>query len=148
EWARTVTSRYAVTWYAPDGKPLRTIERALAGPPLTDAERARADSTLDDMVRRLSVSRRDLPFGVPTEKPPIRELFFDRDGRLWVVRYVPQGAPNEADDYGASGKRAALASGPAGIVRTNGWAGYREVALGVRRDELDVERVVRLRLEK
>ena len=148
EWARTVTSRYALTWYAPDGKPLRTIERALAGPPLTDAERARADSTLDDMVRRLSVSRRDLPFGVPTEKPPIRELFFDRVGRLWVVRYVPQGAPNEADVYEASGKRAAIVTWPAGIVLTNGWAVYRDVALGVQRDELDVERVVRLRLEE
>lgn len=148
EWARTVSSRYAMTWYAPDGKPLRTIERALAGPPLTGAERAHADSTLDAMVRRLDVSRRDLPFGVPSEKPPIRELFFDRVGRLWVVRNVPQGEPNEADIYDPSGERIATITWPVGITLNGAGTIDRDVALGVQRDELGVERVVRLRLHK
>ena len=143
EWAQAVTSRYAVAWRAEDGTLIRTIARDVAGPLLSAAERERADSSLAEDSRQ---ARQRLPFGVPERKPPIRHMYFDATGRLWVERSVADGAPREADVWSRDGRLLFTLEWPAEANCADGWRGAT-TALCIARDELGVERVVRFRWE-
>lgn len=143
QWADAVTSRYAVAWRGPDGELLRTIDRDLAGPELSAAEGVRADSSLARDARRAGGR---LPYGVPERKPPIRDLYFDQTGRLWVERWVVEGAAREADVWSADGVLLFTLEWPSDVRLSEGWRGERQ-ALGIARDQLGVERVVRIRWE-
>lgn len=140
QWADAVSSRYAISWRDGAGQVVRTITRPAEGPELSPEERTRADSLLTaDRVR----AGTSLPFGVPDRKPPLRDLTFDATGRLWVERSVPQGAPREADIWSPDGEHVATITWPREITFSLGWIGERE-ALGIARDELGVERIVRM----
>jgi hypothetical protein len=143
EWAQAVSSRYAIAWRAPDGSLLRTITRDVLGPPLSAAERTRADSSI---ARDERAAGGALPFDVPERKPPIRYLYFDDAGRLWVERSVAEDAPREADVWSRDGTLVFTLEWPADVSLSEGWRGEHE-AIGIARDELGVERVVRLSWE-
>ena len=146
EWAQAVSSRYSIGWFGGDGQLLRTIERQVDAPLLTAAERARSDSMMTATAKRLNVARGDIPFGVPNRKQPLRDLFFDLEGRLWVELFVAEGEPPAAHVYSPDGRLLFTARWPARTDLAGGAAGG-DIAYGVQRDSLDTQRIVRLRFQ-
>lgn len=144
ERARAISSRYSIAWYGVDARLLRTLEQPHEGPPLSAAERARAERSIQDAMKRLSVPRGDIPFGVADRKQPLRNLYFDQEGRLWVELSVADGASPTAHVYSPDGRLLYTAQWPARTDLSHG-AARGDVVYGVQRDSLDTERVVRLR---
>ncbi len=140
--ARAVSSRYAVLWSDSRGRRIALIQRELEGPELSARERASAERTLDAIARNTGVGRGVLPLSVPRRKAPIRALGFDLDGRLWIVRAVPDGAPNEADIYSRDGQLTAVMMWPSN-VRLNLFAVRGTAGIGVSLDSLGTQSVVR-----
>ncbi|HEX7050225.1 MAG TPA: 6-bladed beta-propeller [Longimicrobiales bacterium] len=145
-WAEALTSHYTVWWYDANGVLLRIIRRDVEGPALSAEERQAAEEDLRESARRFGVRPGDLPFDVPERKGPIGWLYFDAAGRLWVERSVADGEPRRADVYGRTGAQVATVEWPADVDLRSGYIGDG-VMLGVARDTLGVQRVVRLRWE-
>ena len=147
-WAVANSGRYEVRWAAPDGTE-RTVGRPeQLGPPLTDAERARGEERIADMLGRFQLSRGALPFDVPERHPPLRSLFFDQEGRLWVELSTPAGEARRAEVHDPSGGLAATVAWPRDVTFRPplGWV-EDGMAVGVRTDSLGVQEVVRLSFE-
>ena len=144
ERARAVSSRYSIAWYGADGRLIRTIEQPREAPTLSEAERARSEKNIQDYMKRLSLPRGDIPFGVDDRKQPLDDLYFDQEGRLWVELTVADGEAPMAHVYSPEGKLLFTAQWP---TRTNlaSGAARGDVAYGIQRDSLDTQRVVRLR---
>ena len=144
EHARAVSSRYSIGWFASDGSLLRTITGMAEAPALTAPEAARAESSLIRDTRWLGSGAKN-PYSVPAHKQPLRNLYFDLDGRLWVELSVPLGASHRADVYDRSGRLTYKVEWPANIDLAGGivtgTTGY-----AVLTDSLDVQRVVRLKI--
>ena len=144
EWARAVSTRYSIAWYGRDGRVLRTLERSLQGPTLTARERDLAEESIQDDLKRTGLSRAEFPFDVPDRKPPLRNLVFDQEGRLWVQHSVPDGAPARADVYGPNGRMLFEVTWP---VRTDLTGASRgDLVYAVQRDSLDTPSIVRMKL--
>ncbi len=146
-FAVALTTTYRVSVYDPLLRPVRTIQRDEEGPRLTAAER---DNTLAYMAERRRQSRYYV-YGeddIPDRKPPIRNLWFDRDGRLWIERYLPYlpAGPQEqgADVYGADGDHLFSVMWPRGVDFSLG-AIRGDTGLGIQTDALGVQRVARVR---
>ena len=144
ERARAVSSRYSIAWYGADGRLVRTIEQPREAPPLSEAERARSEQNIQDYMKRLSLPRGDIPFGVDDRKQPLDWLWFDQEGRLWVRLTVADGETPMAHVYSPEGKLLFTAQWPARTDLSSG-AARGDVAYGIQRDSLDIQRVVRLR---
>jgi hypothetical protein len=144
EFAHALSSRYTIEWRAADGTLIRTLTRAIAeGPALSVAERATGEERMAQLATRLGVGRMQLGFDVPPRKPVLRDLFFDRQGRLWVERQVPDAGDSNADVYGVDGTLERTVSWPAHVSLADG-AIRGAVVWGVGRDSLDVPSLVRL----
>jgi hypothetical protein len=144
-WARAVSSRYLIHWVvADDTAPAITIRRDVIGPALSAGERSRADSQLNADATKLGLAGSAVPFKVPGAKPPVKNIFFDQTGRLWVELSMAEGEARRADVYDTTGRRLVLAQWPKDVDIGFGYIGDR-VAYGVRRDSLGVARVVRVR---
>ncbi len=143
EWARTVSSVPSVEWYDASGALLRRLTLAPERVALSANERALADSAL---IRDRQRAGQDLPFSVPDDKQPLRTMYFDAAGRLWVEHSVADGAPRLAEIFDTSGERVGRVRWPGGISLVTGAVGSDLIA-GVARDELGVQRVVLLRLQ-
>src|SRR2546430_2611554 len=139
EWAEALSSSYAVTWRDQAGNVIYKLSQNSEGPRLSRAEKAGATKLLKEQDVRAG---RKLPFRVPDRKPPLRSLFFDSNGRLWVERNSPAGMDRVADVY-ERGRLVSVAAWPAD-VRLDVGSVQPAFALGVHRDDLDVEHVVRL----
>jgi hypothetical protein len=142
EWAHGLSSRYALDWRGADGKLIRHITGNIEqGPALTTEERGRAEESLQRDRKRIG---QDPGFSIPSHKPPLRRIFFDTMGRLWVELSTPERAPRRAHIYDRSGQRVAEAEWPAevdldfGVVRG-------DTAWGVAVDSLGVQTLVRLK---
>ena len=136
--ADAVGSRYQVAIFGADGKLLRTLRRVVPPVPLSARERHVADSTLKAV-------QGDLPFGVPSAKPPIIGMTWSQDGQLWVERSTADGRPREADIYDANGRLVAIAEWPRAIDITHRFSVIRgRTVHAIGTDDLDLERVVRL----
>jgi hypothetical protein len=142
-WVQAVSSHYAIRWVGPDGEFEHSIKRDLMGPRLSDDEHARSEETLRNQVQGLAITVGDLPFGVPGRKTPLAELLFDREGRLWVQLSAADGAVNRAHVYERDGSWIETVEWPRNVSLSTGYIGSGQ-ALGVSRDSLGVERVVRL----
>lgn len=147
-WAYALSSRYAVDWYDAEGRTLRTLARPdELGPELTVAESEEAARTLAEDIARLDMTPDQVPFELPTRKPPLRSLFFDLDGRLWIELSVLTDADRRAHVYAPDGRLLFTAQWPAAVRLTDG-AIRGDQAIGVVLDAGDVERVVGLRFER
>lgn len=144
-WADAVSDTYAVRLAGPDGS-VRVVEGPGGeGPPLSEDERAEARETLDGYRERFDLAEDEIPFGVPERKPPLRALFFDGEGRLWVELNAG-GSRREAHVYAPDGTPVARYAWP-GEVRLDvrAWIGAEE-AIGVEEPiGPATERLVRLR---
>lgn len=144
-WAEATGSTYRIAWHR-DGVPPITVEGPTGpGPALSEREREAAESGMRRDRERVGV--RSLPFDVPDRKPPLRDLFFDVAGRLWVELNVEDGADREADVYADDGARVGRYIWPAEVRPSlPGWTGPSAL-LGVTVDSLGVQRVARVRFE-
>ena len=143
-WADAVSSRYAIRWIRADSTFDVRIEREWDGPVVTEAER---DTALADLERRISfagVTLSDLPFSVPARKAPLSFLRFDQGGRLWVFLTPQADGPPEAHVYRRDGIIAEVVRWPRDVSLRLSFLD-EGFALGVTRDSLDVQRVVRLK---
>jgi hypothetical protein len=146
EQARAVSSRYSIAWLGADGRVLRTITGTAEPPALSASEVARAESALVRDMKWIEKGDSDSPFKVPSHKQPLREMYFDLDGRLWVELSVPQGADRRAHVYDRDGRHAYTVEWPPNVNLSRFGAIHGATAYGVLIDSLDVERVARLRL--
>ncbi len=142
-WARSVSSTATVERYDAAGTLLHRVTVAPDRVSLSPGEQARADSSL---ARDRRAAGRDLPFTVPATKPLLRAIHFDAAGRLWIEHSVPEGAARIADIFDSTGAPHGRVSWLAAIDLRLGTLGDTLVA-GVARDELDIQRVVLLRLQ-
>jgi len=138
--AQAMSSRYGVEVKDATGKRLALLPRVVSGPVLSARERQFASTTIKAIESRWNES---LPFGVPDRKPPLADLGFDLDGRLWVELSVPNGQPHVADVYDENFRRIATMEWPSN-VRLASWAIRGMTGLGVARDSLGTMSVVRL----
>lgn len=145
EYAHAVSSAYAIDWRDADGALRHRVTFPLESGPALDAdERARAEQHIEREAERLGVARTHLGFGVPAAKQPLRGLFFDEQGRLWVELSVRAGADRRAHVYGTDGTLRHEVAWPAGVDIRSGVVSPRGI-WGISRDSLDVESLVRLR---
>jgi hypothetical protein len=142
-WAHAISSSYVVSWRNQRGDLIQTLRLDVAGPALSRGEQAEATRYLKEQTARAG---RKLPFAVPLRKPPLRALFFDAAGRLWVERTRPVGSDRLADVYDENGRLVDVVAWPSHIRLDVGFV-QRDFALGVERNDLDVERLVRLRFQ-
>jgi hypothetical protein len=147
EYARAVTGRYDVEWRDAGGRVLRRLRRDVVGPPLSARERGVGQGRIDDFVKRANISASQIPRGLPDRKAPIYGLTFDQEGRLWVTRRMPDGTPLESDLYDRAGKWIAIVRWPKDVAATTLIAARGDQVLGVARDSLDTQWVVRLRMK-
>ncbi len=141
EWAHALSARYAIDWRAADGTLIRHLTRDIErGPELSPAERQRAEEGLLQDRKRVGT---DPGFSVPSHKQPLRRLFFDTDGRLWVELSVSEGAARRAHIYDRNGQRAGQADWPAEVDLRYGLL-RGDTAWGFATDSLGVQTVVRL----
>lgn len=141
-WAHGLSSAYEVTLREGEGS--RMILGTAARPELSSEERASADRRMEADAARVGVSVDQLPYGVPDSKPPLQAIFFDAAGRLWVELSQPDGLPRVADVWALDGTLTQRVQWPEEIsLAYPAWVGEHS-ALGLRRDSLDVEYVVRL----
>ena len=119
-----------------EGDTVRTVELPLQPEPIRRAERERAAENSPWSADEL-----------PTHKPLIASFRVDRDGWLWVRRTASGSEAPLVDVFDKCGRH--LGSAPTRLADHQPWLAVGTARLvGVVRDELDVEYVVRLRLEK
>ncbi|MBL0171242.1 MAG: hypothetical protein IPP90_11010 [Gemmatimonadaceae bacterium] len=137
--AEAVGSKYDVTVFGADGRVVRTLKRTIPPVTLSAAERRRADSTIN-------AQKTDLPFGVPSAKPPVVGLAWTLGGELWVERSHLDGRPREADVYNKDGALIAIAEWPADIDLLNGFPSINgTTVVAVHSGDEGLESIVRLR---
>jgi hypothetical protein len=145
DFAYALSTKYEIARYDVTGHGVQHIEGpASDGPPVTEVERSEAEKQMDADARWVGGTRASLPFDIPERKPVLSRLFYDLDGRLWVLFSVTRDASMFAHVYDAHGDFLHEARWPTGIDLSNG-AIRGDIGLGVLRDSLDVQRIVRLR---
>ena len=141
-WAEMITSDYSINLHHPDGTVSVIEGPMLEGPPLTEDDRAWAQRRMDGERDRAEID--DHPFDIPDRKPPLADIFFDRTGRLWVVKTLPEGATMREADVWDGTTLVAHYRWPSRIRSSPTWA--TESALyGVTADSLGVQRAARVR---
>jgi hypothetical protein len=144
EWVQAVSSNYAVAWHASDGKPLRVIQREHVGPALSSDEIAEAERRLSRQLEGTGVTLSQLPFGVPSSRTPLRALYFDAEGQLWVELSVAANAPRRADVFGIDGTYRGSIEWPSEVSLVRGVILDEHTAFGIRTDAEGFAWVVRL----
>lgn len=142
--ALATTSTYRVAVYDSLLRPVMVIERNERGPRLTAAERRNTVAYMRER-RRESRLYAYTESDIPDRKPPLRDLWFDRDGRRWIERYLADEPQQQgADVYGVDGDYLFTAEWPRGVDFGLG-AIRGDTGLGVQTDALGIQRVVRVR---
>ncbi|WP_420464029.1 hypothetical protein [Candidatus Palauibacter sp.] len=137
------TSEYRVRLFTANGEEWREIRRDIAGPLVTEseAERERLERFRAGWGERLV----DFPaIEVPERKPPVEDMWYDEDGRLWVrLAAAEADEVSRAHVHDPDGEPLFTAEWPRGIdLSLGGVSGV--VALGVQGMPSE-PRVVRLR---
>lgn len=142
--AEAISSMYDVAWWGLAGDTLRIGDGRTEGPRLTDDEQALGEERLGRTRESVRQQGGTFRLTLPSHKPPLANLYFDRDGRLWVELSVSEDAPREADVYDSGGVLVERRRWPERVRIANpGWI-RGDVALGVTVDSLGVQRVVRV----
>ncbi len=83
-----VSDAYAIDLFKPDGTVLR-IERVYEPVPVKGGERSNREELTRWSMRRTQPDWTWNGPAIPHEKPPYRDLFVGRDGRIWVLLHQP-----------------------------------------------------------
>lgn len=141
-WAHALSSSYEITLATKDSA--ITLIGDARSPALSAEESAAAVRRMESDAERVGVQVARLPYDVPDSKPPLDAIFFDQEGHLWVELSREDGAPRVADVWAIEGTLERRVQWPADVsLALPGWVGENS-ALGIRRDSLGVEYVVRL----
>lgn len=139
------TSEYRIYQRTVSGDTLLIIERAQEPLPVTSEDRRDAHADLEWFTRqggRIDESK------IPAVKPAYQSLHIDRQGHLWVLRTSVHGDTVTAFDvFDRTGKYLGIVRGQHRLGRFPPPHFTSEALLAVGRDELDVPRVIRLRIE-
>jgi len=141
--ALAMSSTYAVEVRDAAGKRSALLRLSVVGPTVSRAERQRGEQVLVAAAKANQISRRALRLAVPQNKPPLRALGYDLDGRLWVQRSVSDGKPNEADVYDTAGRWLSVMEWPADVDLSL-WAVRGTEGLAVQFDPDGMPRPVKL----
>ena len=145
-WAEVITSDYSINLHHPDGTVSVIQGPVLEGPPLSADDREWAQSRIDRERDRTGVAVH--PFEIPDRKPPLDDMFFDRAGRLWVVKTLATGETVREADVWDGTTLVAHYRWPSRI-RNNPTPWATESALyGVTADTLGVERAARVQFDR
>lgn len=134
------TDRYWIVTVDPVG-PRRVVERDVAPDPLPPLERA----AIVDSLAALGAERNDVEERLPRSRAMFETFVSDASGRLWVLRSDPAERMT-IDLFNTDGSllgslAADIDASPRPVVRSRSlW--------GVRSDPLDIQRVVRLRVDE
>lgn len=130
-YAYALSSRYEIAWHGARGERLQTIQgEPAAGPPLSARERAAAEADIARIAEQVGVPAVNLGLSVPPSKQPLRDLWFDRAGRLWVELAQPDGALRRAHVYDASGTRVREVAWPEHVQLRDGAVAWPDPANG------------------
>lgn len=141
-WAEAVSSRYRIVVHA-GGEPVVIEGPDVRGPELSLEEQERGAAAMTADRERLDLGAGDMPSDLPERKPPLRDMYFGTDGRLWVELNV-EGDERAADVYGSAGGLMARYHWPARVaIGVAGWVGATSI-VGVTRDSLGVQRLARV----
>ena len=142
--ALAVTTTYRVEVYDSLLRPVMVVERDLRGPRLTAAERRNTRAYMAARRRESRLYTYD-DGDIPDRKPPLRGLWFDRDGKLWLERYLANEPQQQgADVYGVDGDHLFSAEWPRGV--DFGFGAIRgDTGLGIQIDALGIPSVARVR---
>lgn len=143
-WALGVSGRYELEAW--QGAVMDTLRgELLEGPVLSAEERKAGREVMERDAGRVGLAASELPYDVPERRTPVDQIYYDAQGRLWVERSVPADSARLADVWNDEGEVVEQRRWPADVrLGLVGWVGSSH-ALGIRRDELGVEHVVRLR---
>lgn len=139
--AHLYTREYLVQLFGEDGEVRHEVRRDISGPRVTEAEarqeRERLDRTRDNLRER-DVLIEFPSIKMPERKPPVGDMWYDEDGRLWVrLAWAEADEVLRAHVYDPDGEMLFTAEWPRGIdLSLGGVSG--DVALGVQRMEFDV----------
>jgi hypothetical protein len=86
-WIHAVSTSYRIDLLRP-GRPLR-IERAYVPVPVGAGEKTEEENNLTRRMRRMLPAWRWNGPPIPDRKPPFRQIFTGRRGRIWVVVSQP-----------------------------------------------------------
>lgn len=142
--ARALSSHYDIEVLDAAGRRTARIRREVVVTAVTRQEADSARVAYEEQVMAYKAEEPP-PIHIPSRKPPIVSLAFDRDGRLWVERAVAHRAKRRAADlFDQQGRWLATATWPAAVshwtAATSGWSGF-----GTRVDSDGVVEVVTLR---
>lgn len=140
------TGEYRIRLFTADGDEWREIRRDIAGPPVTEGEAEREREGLERWRARWGESLVDFTaIEVPERKPPVGDMWYDEDGRLWVrLGWAAADEFYRAHVYDSEGGPLFTTEWPQGIdLSLGGVSG--DVALGVQWMDPVTPRVVRLR---
>ena len=144
-YARAVTSRYAIELFGDDGVHVTTVSRQYAGPRVSVAEQRREEHILDSLSTLSNSLGLSYPeFVVPERKPPIEDLWYDEENRLWVqLSNAEADSLARAHVYTKLGEFLFAAAWPRDVSLEHGAIRGR-AAIGVRRGVFDVPEIVRM----
>lgn len=144
--AYVYTREYRVRLFTEDGDEWREIRRDIAGPLVTEGEAEGERERLERMRAGWAERLVALPaIEMPERKPPVGDMWYDEDGRLWVrLAAAEADESSRAHVYDSEGEPLFTAEWPRGIdLSLGGVSG--DVALGVQWMDRVTPRVVRLR---
>jgi hypothetical protein len=142
--ALALTGVYEIeTWTGPSVDTLRG--NVTEGPVLTAEERKTGQEAMESDASRGGIRASELPYDLPDRRTPLAQILYDDLGRLWVELSVTRDSARVADNWNPDGQLAGRVTWPYEVrLGVASWIGQTH-ALAVARDELGVQRVVRLR---
>ncbi len=141
--AQGMSSTYAIRVTGPTASHV-LADSSVVGPALSAGEREKGEARLLTLAKRIGKTVPELPFKLPKQKPPLRQAYFDAQGRLWAETSAADAAPRLAHVWNTQGKLERTYQWP-GDVRLGSASWIRDdMMLGIRTDSLGVDYVVRL----
>ncbi|MFC1530204.1 hypothetical protein ACFL6R_05765, partial [Gemmatimonadota bacterium] len=129
-WAHGVSARYSLTIITE--RDTTQIARNAVAPRLSERELAFGQENMEAQARRVGLPVSQLPFSVPDRKTPIRAIFYDTGGNLWVERNIRDGQLRSADVWSPDGQLMREVRWPSDVTLTvPAWVGISS-AVGVR----------------
>jgi hypothetical protein len=142
-WAEARTDKYDIVVHNISGDTITRITRNRTGPRVSALEADSVRRNLDEQARAARVPVGDIRVRVPRRKPPLRDLYFDRVGRLWVHEYT-NADHHLARIYDRSGNELFAVRWPVGVNLRRGMIG-QNLAIGIQIDSLGMETPVLVR---
>ncbi len=146
-WVQDGDGSYALRRQSPAGDTLLMIERAHVPVPIPNRVRDRAIQDFRDRYPGRTAEGGFGPDQVPRVYPPFGGITIGTDGTLWVRRQIGDGAVG-LDVFASDGIYLGEAVVPPDFAQMSIWYAGRDWLYGVVTDDLDVQYVGRLEVQR